>query len=69
MLDDLERFSGLQYDYDIKKQGKSAADMLTYDGERRIELNLAPLRSAIGIMELWNDGIADFAIVAYGYDG
>jgi len=46
MLDDLERFSALQYDYDIKKQGKSAADMLTYDGERRIELNLAPLRSA-----------------------
>ena len=37
MLGVLERFSGLQYDHDIKKQGKSAADMLLVDGERRIE--------------------------------
>ena len=37
-------FSGLQYDHDIKKQGKSAVDMLTYDGERRIEGN-----SSIGV--------------------
>jgi len=49
MLGVLERFSGLQYDYDIKKQGKSAADMLTYDGERRIEFKLSHKSPAGGL--------------------
>lgn len=49
MLGVLERFYRLQYDYDIKKQGKSAADMLTYDGERRIEFKLSHKSPAGGL--------------------
>jgi len=49
MLGVLECFSGLQYGYDIKKQGKSAADMLAYDGERRIEFKLSHKSPAGGL--------------------